>query len=324
MWWQSIAKRLLQKQHVCFAWCLISAFAAVSGLPLVDWICVLLVAFMTFMRGPRVGAIALLWSATPLLALATVTVDMRQLLLLQLAMVWIIAVCWRAPRFNWTHLFVVSLVLGATCVFGFHLILQGSVVAFWQHWMQLNMGAVWQAVATNQQSAPQQLSQMLDAAAPYMTGIVVASVLLGALLSVAIARLWQLRLQQHTLAQELATLRLQRAGLWVPLWLYAMFSGLLWGAGYLHLAWFGRPVMWSASLLGLQDVMPIFIIVYALTGLLLLHTLGRQAKLWRYCLYAVYALLLWVPNYTLLALGLAVLVDSWVDFRARLPVVSAT
>lgn len=324
MWWQNIAKRLLQKQHLCFAWCLISAFAAVSGLPLVDWICVLLVAFMTFMRGPRVGAIALLWSATPLLALATVTLDIRQLLLLQLVMVWGIAVCWRAPRFNWTHLFVVSLVLGVVSVLAFHLLLRGSVVVFWQHWLHSNIGSMWQAVASNQQSVNLQLKQMLDAAAPYMTGIVVASILLGALFAVAMARLWQLRLQQRSLAQELIAVRLQRLGLWLPLCVYALLCVLLWSVGHVHLQVLGESLSWSTSLLAVQDVMPIFIMVYALTGLLLLHTLGRQAKFWRYCLYAVYALLLWVPNYTLLALGLAVLVDSWVDFRARLSVVSAT
>jgi len=145
--------------------------------------------------------------------------------------------------------------------------------------------------------------EVLQRLAEVMTGVVAAATVLGASLSLFIARWWQALLYNPGgFGREFRVLRTDRR---LALGAAAVLVVLLAGQGELRR-------------LGAELVL-VALVVYSLQGLAVAHaTLGprRGGKGWLAGLY-VGLVLLW--PYPLLALGLTGLVDTWVDFRARWP-----
>jgi len=134
-----------------------------------------------------------------------------------------------------------------------------------------------------------------------MTGVVVASLALGAVCSLLVGRWWQAMLvNPGGLHSEFCSLRFpQSTGLMV--------------LGLMVLTQF---IQGPASDMAAQGVL-VMLVPYLFAGLAVLHglvALHGRGKGW---LIAVYALLGIIPQTALLLSGLG-LVDTWVDFRRRL------
>lgn len=140
----------------------------------------------------------------------------------------------------------------------------------------------------------------LQALSSLMTGIVLASLLLGAICSVILARWWQaLLVNPGGLQAEFTSLRLgQAAGL---LTLFVMIGSRL----------AAEPLSGLAAQAAMLLLVP-----YLFAGLAVLHALVAASGRGRGWLVAVYIMLLILPQATLVVAG-AGLLDTWLDFRRR-------
>jgi hypothetical protein len=134
-----------------------------------------------------------------------------------------------------------------------------------------------------------------------MTGVVVASLALGAVCSLLVGRWWQAMLvNPGGLHSEFCSLRFPQS------------TGLM----VLGLMVVTQLIQGPASDMAAQGVL-VMLVPYLFAGLAVLHglvALHGRGKGW---LIAVYALLGIIPQTALLLSGLG-LVDTWVDFRRRL------
>ncbi|MDX1698429.1 MAG: hypothetical protein R3308_09090 [Thiohalobacterales bacterium] len=140
----------------------------------------------------------------------------------------------------------------------------------------------------------------LQALSGLMTGIVLASLLLGAICSVILARWWQaLLVNPGGLQSEFTGLRLGQAAAVLTL-LVMVASRLAEGA---------------LSDFAAQAVL-LLLVPYLFAGLAVAHGLVRQAGAGRGWLVALYILLFILPQSTLVVAG-GGLLDTWMDFRRR-------
>jgi hypothetical protein len=142
---------------------------------------------------------------------------------------------------------------------------------------------------------------MLAAIAALMTGMLVASLIVGVAGSLLLARWWQSMLvRPGAFREEFCSLRLGNVAgiLTLGMMLLAQFTS-------------GR-----SSELAAQLAM-VMLVPYMLVGLAVVHSLVRQAGRGGGWLVAVYVLLAFLPQAALLVAG-GGLMDTWVDFRRRL------
>jgi hypothetical protein len=133
-----------------------------------------------------------------------------------------------------------------------------------------------------------------------MTGVVVASLALGAVCSLLVGRWWQaLLVNPGGLHSEFCNLRFPQS------------TGLM----VLALMIVTRFIQGPASDMAAQGVL-VMLVPYLFAGLAVLHGLVAQQGRGKGWLIAVYALLGIIPQTALLLSGLG-LVDTWVDFRRR-------
>lgn len=316
--WKKLAKQLLQNPKTMYIWCALASFGAVCGVPLVMWIAVICVGLMTLEKGWQAGLQVLLWALTPLLALAVVHIDVRQLLSLQLLMVWPLAWAWRSAIGNLQRCFWLCLVLALLIATGLHAYIGSHPVQFWHAWLHrslpLNLPGMW---GTPDKEQTKQLADMLQTFAPYLAGVIASSLMLSALLAVGFARSWQLRQRGQYLRNELCKFRVKASSLCWPLCVLAVLSLLLW-RGSMLLQQANAANIWLYYHAWLWDIMPVWMLFYALLGLVVVHTLCTQSRwrIWWMCI--IYAALFIVPNYAVLGLFVFALVDSFFNFRARL------
>ncbi|MGB7931586.1 MAG: hypothetical protein WCH04_05080 [Gammaproteobacteria bacterium] len=134
-----------------------------------------------------------------------------------------------------------------------------------------------------------------------MTGVVVASLALGAVCSLLVARWWQAMLvNPGGLHSEFCSLRFPQS------------TGLM----VLGLMIVTRFIQGPASDMSAQGAL-VMLVPYLFAGLAVLHGLVARQGRGKGWLIAVYALLGIIPQTALLLSGLG-LVDTWVDFRRRL------
>ena len=143
--------------------------------------------------------------------------------------------------------------------------------------------------------------QLMHDIAALMTGLVLASLLLGVLGSLILARWWQSRLvHPGGFREEFCALRLgQATGL--------LTLGMMLAARFVD----GSPGELIAQLAML------LLVPYLLVGLAVVHSLVAQTARSTVWLAVVYILLALIPQATLLLAG-GGLLDTWVDFRRRL------
>jgi hypothetical protein len=143
--------------------------------------------------------------------------------------------------------------------------------------------------------------ELLHELSRLMTGVVIASLELGAVCGVLLARWWQAMLfNPGGLRSEFCNLR------------FGQYAGI----ATLGTMIFSRLVEGPAGDLAGQIVM-ILLVPYLFAGLAVAHGLVMQLGRGKGWLVAVYVLLLIVPQATLLVAG-GGLLDTWIDFRRRL------
>lgn len=150
--------------------------------------------------------------------------------------------------------------------------------------------------------APDVLGEVLVEAAPHMTGMAVAALVLGLMLSLLLARWWQ-------------------ALLYNPGGFRREFHSLRLGRGFAAMT----LVVLAVSLLAtgrLQEIalnmIIVLVAVYLLPGLGLLHGMVAAKGAHKAWLAGVYVLSVLVLPQIALMLATAAFADSWVDFRGRL------
>ena len=148
----------------------------------------------------------------------------------------------------------------------------------------------------------QQMTEpVMEKIAALMSGLVLASLVLGITASLLLARWWQsVLVHPGGFRDEFYQLRL------------GAVAGLL-TLGIMVLT---RVLPESASGLAAQLAM-ILLVPYLLTGLAVIHSLLRQAGRGNGWLVAIYIILAFVPQ-AMLLLAAGGLLDTWVDFRQRL------
>jgi hypothetical protein len=173
----------------------------------------------------------------------------------------------------------------------------GDPGPWWLERMQMLLAELQEAGVLQ---AEQPLTDELQALSRLMTGVVLASLLLGAICSVILARWWQaLLVNPGGLQKEFTGLRLgQSAGL---LTLIAMIGSRFTAAPLSDL------VAQAAMLL---------LVPYLFAGLAVLHGIVGAAGRGRGWLVAVYIMLVILPQATLIVAG-GGLLDTWMDFRRR-------
>ncbi|MGD8311356.1 MAG: hypothetical protein PVJ66_02080 [Gammaproteobacteria bacterium] len=144
-------------------------------------------------------------------------------------------------------------------------------------------------------------TQLLQEAAALMTGVLLASLVLGVICSVLLARWWQsVLLRPGAFGEEFCSLRLGH------------------GAGLLTLGTMlmTRLTQGTPSEFAAQAAM-MMLVPYLLAGLAVIHSLVRTRGRGNGWLVVTYVILTFVPQAMLLLAG-AGLLDTWIDFRRRL------
>jgi hypothetical protein len=179
-------------------------------------------------------------------------------------------------------------------VFGMY----GSPAAWWLEQLQQVEATLAEAGMSFPALADMQLLQEISA---LMTGVVLASLVIGVLASLLLARWWQsVLVHPGAFRDEFYELRLGH------------MNGLI-TLGVMLIARFTDG---TASEFGAQLAM-ILLVPYLLVGLAIIHAILQRKGLGGGWLIAVYVLLAIVPQATLL-LAAGGLLDTWIDFRRRL------
>jgi hypothetical protein len=209
---------------------------------------------------------------------------------------WLVSVVLRSTK----SLAMAMLSAGMLAIFTLVLVylVHGDPAPWWYAQLQ-QIEALLEEAALMQQGA--QTEELLHELSRLMTGVVIASLELGAVSGVLLARWWQAMLfNPGGLRSEFCSLR------------FGQYAGIATLATMI----FSRLVEGPAGDLAAQVVM-IMLVPYLFAGLAVAHGLVMQLGRGKGWLVAVYVLLLIVPQATLLVAG-GGLLDTWIDFRRRL------
>ena len=250
--------------------------------------------------------VGLLQGLQVLLIAAALTVLLYQLLGIHPAVVaimvllmwlpcWVLAAVLQVTR-RLDRVLMAAVLIGAVMLFAVYVLL-GDPVPWWierlhdlRTWLESRELSV-----TNLTD-----EQLLHDVAALMTGLVLASLLIGVRGSLMLARWWQSRLvHPGAFGEEFCSLRLG-----YPVGLLTLAVMLA-----------ARFVSGSAGELIAQLAM-IMLVPYLLVGLAVVHSLVRQTRRSSVWLAVIYVLLALIPQATLLLAG-GGLLDTWVDFRRR-------
>jgi hypothetical protein len=174
----------------------------------------------------------------------------------------------------------------------------GDPSPWWHEHLKL-LRSVFDAAGMFPQGAS--VDALLEDLSHLMTGVIIASLVLGAVCSLLLARWWQAQLvNPGGLHSEFCSLRFwQSMGLMLVV--FMLLSQLTRG---------------PPSDMAAQGVL-VMLVPYLFAGLAVLHGLVARQGRGKGWLIAVYVLLGIIPQVALLLAGLG-LVDTWIDFRRRL------
>jgi hypothetical protein len=176
--------------------------------------------------------------------------------------------------------------------------LYGNPAAWWMEQLQQVEAVLADAGMSFPALADVQLLQEVSA---LMTGVVFASLVIGVIASLLLARWWQsVLVHPGAFRDEFYALRLGNTN----------------GLATLGIMLIARFTDGTVSEFGAQLAM-IMLVPYLLVGLAVIHTLLKRKGRGGGWLVAVYVLLAIVPQATLL-LAAGGLLDTWIDFRRRL------
>lgn len=196
--------------------------------------------------------------------------------------------------------------LRAATLFGVSLLLvvyvvYGDPAPWWLQQLQLFADRLEEAGVSFPGLTEHELQELQQQLAPLLTGVVLASLLVGVMASLLLARWWQsLLVHPGGFREEFYGLRLGYA------------TGLV----TLAVMLMSRLTQGTFSDFCAQLAM-ILLVQYLLVGLAVIHSLLKQTRRGTGWLVAIYVLLAVLPQATLL-LAAGGLLDTWIDFRRRL------
>ncbi|ACL72013.1 DUF2232 domain-containing protein [Thioalkalivibrio sulfidiphilus] len=191
----------------------------------------------------------------------------------------------------------VSLLAGVAVACGGILLVHASVPDVTEMWVQTLhqiLGPVFQQSGTS----AAELDEALRQAAPLMTGMLAAALLMSLALALVLARYWQAQLYNPGgFADEFQRLQLGR----VPA---LVLAGLMLGA-------------WMTQSTLLIELSLVFLVVFFLQGIALVHGLTRQLEMHKFWLVGMYVLMVIALPQVMIMLSAFGAIDSVADFRAR-------
>lgn len=296
---QAIARYIMRGRMQAI---LVTAVAALLSLllPPLNYISSAVVGLVTLRKGWSEGLIVVVGAGAAMAAFAGLTpMDPLQADLVAAATwlpVWMLALVLR---------YTVSLsvtvgsagAIGALIVVGAYLSLDDPA----QSWRDVLGRLIALAKEQNETAVADSLGQILLNAAPHMTGMLVAALVLGLTMSLFLARWWQaLLFNPGGFGQEFRGLRLGRT-----------FALLTAAALAVSMAASG----WAAEVAA--NVLIVLVAVYLVHGMGLVHGIVAAKGIHVGWLITVYAITFILPQSTLL-LAAGAFADSWMDIRARI------
>jgi hypothetical protein len=281
---------------------LVAAAAALLSLllPPLNYISSAVIALVTLRKGWNEGLIIIAGAVVAMGLFAVLTpVDPFHAVLLA-AVIWVPV---------WLLALVLRYTVSLSAMVGSSALLGGVVVAAAylalddpaRTWRDLLGRLLDEARQESETGAADTLGQMLVNAAPHMTGMLAAALMLGLTLSVFLGRWWQAMLYNPGgFRHEFHSLRLGRNFALAAL---VVLAATMAGSGWLE----------EVS----ANILIVVVAAYLLHGLSLLHGIVAAKKINIGWLISVYALTLLLPQSSLL-LAAAAFVDSWMNVRARL------
>ena len=281
---------------------LVAAVAALLSLllPPLNYISSAVIGLVTLRRGWREGVIVMAGAGVATAGFAVLTpLDPLHADLVAAAIwvpVWVLALILR---------YTVSLsvtvggagMIGALIVIGTYLVLGDPA----QAWRDVLGRIIKLAKQQNEPAVADSLGQMLLNAAPHMTGMLIAALVLGVTLSLFLARWWQaLLFNPGGFAREFRGLRLGRN--------FALLSLAALGASMAASGWIAEVA---------ANVLIVLVAVYLVHGMGLIHGIVAAKGLRAGWLITVYVVTFILPQSTLLVAA-AAFADSWMDIRARI------
>jgi hypothetical protein len=268
-----------------------------ATLPILSVSAMILLAFLTLRQGWKSGLGILIATLIPsFVVLSLAKVDVLSLVIISSIniLVWILA-CELRRTVSWVWVIEAGAGLGIIVVCVLHLVFP-DLILWWQDNMQAYLDQakqLWAAMPVDR------MGDFIHRTAKIATGAQAAMVLIMALTCLAVGRYWQASLfNPGQLKPELQCIRLSR-GFVSVLIVLAVAAGL------------GRIEM-------LIDTLPILVMALALAGLSLFHY-GLAARkigtLWLIVFYVVGSILM---TYSLVALCLLGLIDSFWDLRKKI------
>lgn len=270
-------------------------------LPPLNYISSAVIALVTLRRGWKDGLVVMAGTGAALaVVMALSKADTLPAVILAAVIwlpVWLLSLVLR-QTVSLSSTVSAAALLGGVTVIGVYLALDDPA----QTWRELLDRFIDEIRRQNETSAADTLSQVLANAAPHMTGMAVAALMLGLILSVFLGRWWQALLYNPGgFRHEFHGLRLSRNFAIATLAVMALSA-------------VGGEVTTEVA----ANVLTVMATAYLLHGFGLLHGVVAARGINVGWLIGIYALtFLWPPS-TLL-LGAAGFVDSWMDIRARLP-----
>ncbi|MBV9576377.1 MAG: DUF2232 domain-containing protein [Gammaproteobacteria bacterium] len=306
MWLYRFTNELLRRR-----WQSILFTFAITFIPIIGMVGILIAALVTLVKGMVEGAIFTLAatlpylvsffisgkqeSGLPLMLLAAVGVAMLSNLL-----TWIFAVMLR-QKTGWSSLLQIVALAGVLVISVIHLAYP-DVADWWGQELQnyyKHVQLFKDALQSSSASRDAQL-ESINVTKQYATGVMATVILFNALFQLVMARWWQnIVFNTKNLGRELRSIRLS------PL------AGILFITS-LVLFYLGNSVV--------LDIMPILYTLFSVAGLSLIHYLFRSMPspstwFWLFLLYV--ALLISWPTSMVLVSTLA-LADIWLDIRKRI------
>ncbi|MBB72374.1 MAG: hypothetical protein CMF50_08245 [Legionellales bacterium] len=276
-------------------------------LPLLGWVSSVILALVTLRKGALEGLWVLVWVLIPT-SIFQFALGYTHLAWFSFlggpVFIWAMALVLR--RFaSWTMVLELTALYGLLIVLGVHLLVP-DIAGWWAHYYESALSGISQTAASSSSGdaqTAQNVAGMLEQPdivafiTKLATGTVAIMTLLFSLVNLALGRFWQaLLFNPRGLRPELTNVRLGYIA-----------SGVLLVLGALAYGQF--PLAW--------DLLPIMIGVFVAASLSVLHALLGKTKLALAWLILVYVLLVVLSPYSVLAIILVGIVDSFVNLRER-------
>lgn len=286
-----------------------AALALVSLIPVLGVVSVLsgaALALVTLRLGPRQGLTVLLGASIITALFMSLVFKAVALGLVFTLLLWLpallLALVLRSSA-SWSMTIDAVAALGLAAIMLFYAVV-GDPVQFWE----ASLSQLLELMMANAGSAGDmaRIQEQLPQFARWLTGMLVGALVLGQLLSLMLARWWQALLYNPGgFRREFYELRQSRSAAIVVVLVLLLSLPDLGGV---------------SDMAG--DMMIVIVMVYGIVGLAVVHAVvGRKGRHVGW-LVGLYVLLFILPPQTLMMLASLGFVDSWMNFRGRLPPVS--